>query len=657
MYGLRMARALAPGFLTLVVVNSGSHAQRAVEPLPPIIVTATRSPLEIARSGSAVTVIEAAEIVNSGARGIVDVLRSVPGLDIRESGGTGTLANATLRGSNPGQTLILIDGIRVGDPTGTDGAFDLGAMAVVDVDRIEVLRGPQSALYGSDAMGGVINIITRKGRKGDRSSVLLEGGSYGTLHARGVVSGASDNLSYAFGIDMLHSDGFARYVDKSRVRLGTWPAIPKSDPTNRVGVSGRVSWRASDSVEIEMGTTGSFNRLTIDNPFAFVPANIYDRFNAQKQWTGNIFTRAHIDTFDGRLKNTLTLFANSMDRAIAQTESCQDFTSSCVSNFRGNRMGAEYQGDLKLGSYGLLVFGARTETETAKTSQDYPIAYPGPFFVNTSNRQTINSVFALHQFSLGERMDVSLGGRVDAVAGGRTFPTWRAAIAYRFPESGTKLRASAGTGAKAPSLFQRFSDFGNPMLNPERNIGFDAGVDQSLWDGRVNLSATLFYNKYRELIDFGAVPTCAPAQFFGCYFNVNRAVTYGAEASADAVIVPDAWRARASYTYMIAKDELLKTDLLQRPRNKGSLSLIYTGVPKLEVEGRVTLVGGKMDFAFPAPVKLASYARFDLRANYQVNDTLSIFARLENIGNARYEEILNYQVAGRSFYAGVKASF
>lgn len=657
MAGIRISRALAPATLLFMAVHTDkSIAEPAVEALPQIVVIATRSPLDSARAGSSVSVIEAAEIEKLGSKGLGDVLRAVPGLDISETGGIGSASYAKLRGSSAGQTLILVDGIRMGDPTGVNGALDLGALAVGDIERIEILRGPQSALYGSDAMGGVINIITRRGGAQTRRSALVEGGSYGTLHARGAVSGSVDRLSYAFSVDMLHADGFARYVDRAQVRAGTWPAIPKNDPTDRVGVNARVSYRIGDGFEIETGVMAHFNRIAFDNPFAFVPANVYDRFNQSKQWTGSIFTRAGFEAFGGQLKNQLTLFANRVDRSSGFTESCLDFVSNCNFRFRGNRSGAEYQGDLKLGAYGLLVFGARTETETAATSEDYPVGYAGAFFKDIAARQTTNSVFAIHQFALGENMDISLGGRVDAVVGGRTFPTWRATWAYRLPDSGTKFRASAGTGAKTPSLYQRFSEYGKPNLSPERSVGYDVGIDQSLLQGRLNLSASLFYNKYRDLIDFGN-SGCTATQPFGCYFNVGRAVTYGAELSADAIIVPDAWRARVSFTHLIAKDELANAKLLQRPRNKGFLSVIYTGLPKLEVEGRVTLVGGKLDFGFPSPIRIAPYARFDMLANYKLNDTFSIFGRIENLSNSRYEEVFNYRVAGRSFYAGLKATW
>ena len=154
---------------------------------------------------------------------------------------------------------------------------------------------------------------------------------------------------------------------------------------------------------------------------------------------------------------------------------------------------------------------------------------------------------------------------------GKTFPTWRATWAWRLPDIGAKLRASAGTGARNPSLFQRFSSFGTPALRPETNAGFDAGVDQSLFGGRMTLSATAFHNRYRDLIDFRFFG-CAPGQFFGCYFNVGRATTYGVELAAETILVPETWRARASYTHLVAKDDATGAKLLQRPRDKGVVS-------------------------------------------------------------------------------------
>ena len=179
--------------------------------LPEIVVTADRVEEPIGQTGASVTVIRAAEVEKLGTKGVADVLRGVAGLDVDEAGGVGSATQVHLRGANPGQTLVLIDGVRIGDAAATDGSVDFGNLAPVDIDRIEILRGPQSALYGSDAMGGVINIITRKGGKTPRRNVTVEAGSYGTLSTRATLSGGDDRWTYSLGVNLLHSDGFPRY--------------------------------------------------------------------------------------------------------------------------------------------------------------------------------------------------------------------------------------------------------------------------------------------------------------------------------------------------------------------------------------------------------------------------------------------------------------
>ena len=651
-------------------------AQEAVTPLPPVVVTATRGPLDVARAGSAIDVVTHDDIERLGATSLRDALQAVPGLYIHDGGGAGSTSNVTLRGSNPGQTLVLIDGVRIGDPTGTDGAFDFGTLALGDIERIEVLRGPQSALYGSDAMGGVVQIITRKGEGPPRKSVAIEGGAYGTLRTRASISGGADTVSYAFSVDALHSDGFPRYGYRANHPVflldgvTPLPAAPGGDATNRAGVSGRVSYKLGEATEVEVGFSGSSNRLSIDNPYVFAPSDVFSPFNASKESSGQAYAKVVNHAFDGRLTNQLTLFGGALDRVIAQTESCpEDYVSNCWTNYRGVRVGAEYQGDLKLGGLGQLTFGLRNETERAFFSHDLPLNLGGGHVADFSGQQTTNSVFGLYQFTLFDRLDLSLAGREDSVVEGRSFLTGRATAAWRLNDSGTKLRASLGSGAKIPTLYQRYSVYGDPTLKPEENVGVDAGVDQSLFNDRLRLSASVFSNSYRNLIGFNSAvfdpgtgaftaPGCAPAQqMTGCYYNVGRATTRGVEFSATADIVPEEWRATASYTYMDAINKITSQGLMQQPRHKAVGSLVYTGVPKLRLEGRMTVVGGVIDFGSTAPVRLPAYYRLDAYANYRLDDHVTLFARLENLTDARYVEIYNYGVAGRSLYAGLKVDW
>jgi len=634
--------------------------------LPDIVVTADRVEEPIGQTGASVTVIRAAEVEKLGTTGVADVLRGVAGLDVDESGGVGAATQVHLRGATSGQTLVLIDGVRIGDSAATDGSVDFGNLAPVNIDRIEILRGPQSALYGSDAIGGVINIITRKGAKTPRRNVTVEAGSYGTLSTKATLSGGDDRWTYSLGVNLLHSDGFPRYgyrIDRPLTDGAgdPLPALPSDDPTNKGGLAGRFTYKLSDTATIDAGFSLFGNALRFDNPYAYVASDVFSHYNHSQALIGDGFVRANFESLGGMLHNSLTVFSDITDRDIWEAEGCYkaDYTPfNCRSGYVGVRYGAEYQGDLKLGGYGDFVFGARNETETARSSQS-PDPYDGSFTAIDA-QQITNSVFAEQRLKLFNRLDLTLGGRIDAIEGGQTFDTWRATAAYHIDETGTKLRASAGTGAKAATLYQRFSQFGFAGLAPEQSFGFDVGVDQTLFDGRATVSATVFDTRYRDLIDFADVSACTQAQITaggGCYYNVGRADISGVELSGDVTLVPDIWRARASYTYLDARDLDTNTQLLRRPRNKGALSLIYDGIAKLEVEGRLTLVGSRLDYNYPADVTLAPYAKLDVLANYKVNDNLAMFGRIENLTDARYEEVYNYGVAGRSYYAGISYSW
>jgi vitamin B12 transporter len=658
--------------LSIPILSALVSVAQGQESLPEIdvgtVVTPDRVEESASRTAASVSVVTPAEIEKRGALGLVDVLRGVPGLDIYGFGGPGAQYSVVLRGSTPNQTLLLIDGVRIGDPSSGGGEADLGGFAILDLERIEVLRGPQSALYGSDAMGGVINIITRKGAGKPRGSVLAEGGTYGTAHTRASVSGGEGDLSYAFAIDALHTDGFPRYGYRiarpltMANRVTPLPPLPAGDPTNRGGASARIGYRFSEDFSVEGAFNGHDSSIRFDNPSALNPTNVFSPNNHQHASFAQGYLRADLDLFDHRLHNRLTLFGNVTNRDVWVTESCYDLawrSFDCRLGYRGGRRGLEYQGDLKLGELGLVSFGARNETESLHTSQD-----PAPLgtFTPTDAAQTTHSGFAQHQFTVLDRFDFTYSGRIDAVDNNSTFATWRATAAYRLEETGTKFRATAGTGARVASLFQRFSQYGDPKLLPERSTGFDVGVDQKLLSGRALLSVSLFDSRYQNLIGYGASSGCTAVQiaaFGGCYYNVGRAEMKGVEFSGEAVIVPDEWRVRGSYTHLAAIDRAKDQTLTLRPRDKGSASVIYTGVPKLELEARVVVTGAvpATDWVYSKRVALASYARVDLFGSYKVDDLFSVFARIENIGDTRYEETNNYGTTARAVYGGVKLTW
>ncbi|MBU3730020.1 MAG: TonB-dependent receptor [Beijerinckiaceae bacterium] len=620
-----------------------------------IVVTPLRTPQAVAKTGSSVTVITREEIENKAAKSIADVLRPVEGLFVSERGGIGGNTSITVRGSKPSQTLVMIDGVRVGDPSSIAGDFDFGGYSPSDVERIEILRGPQSALYGSDAMGGVINIVTRKGAGTPKASLTAEAGSYGTMLGRASVTGSSNDFNYAFALNGLRSNGFSSFG----YRIGRYAAYGpfESDPVQKLNGSARLGWDGGQGVSIEAGYLGFWANTHYDNAIsanatasdiAFTDVGL----NKQRGFTNQAWVKGAVVGLDGRMTTTLNIFGNRTDRYTTYDWSSSWGPYTGINDYRGERYGAELQNNFKINEQFLLITGLRNESETAKIVSGGIPRNTTPLNVDVNASQMTNSAFSTLQWTPTEKWAFSFGGRVDDVEGIDNFWTWRGTAAYDLTST-TKLRASAGTGAKAPSLYQMYSAYGPiannlPALQPEHNIGVDAGIDQSLFAGRLVLSGTAFWSRYRNLIDF------ACAGFTCVYYNVGRAAISGLEASAKYNLVPGEWLLKGTYTYTYAENLDTDTQLLRRPRNRGSISAVYTGITNTEIEAQLYLVGSQLEYG---DIKLAPYARLDMWARYKFTDQFSVYLRGENLTNAHYQEAYGYGTAGRSVYAGVKATW
>lgn len=640
-----------------------SSPARAQEPPPlDVVVTPNRSPTDIQRTGSAVTVISGEEVRKTNPATPLDVLRQAPGVAAAANGGPGGTAFATIRGAESRHTLVLIDGIRVGDATSTGGEFNFANLVATDIERIEVLRGPQSALYGSDAIGGVINIITRKGRGAPTASVQIEGGSYGTASVIASASGGTRDFNYAFALSGLSTRGFSAYGYRIAGLQGFRPF--DRDGNQRLAGTARFGWRPIDGLEIEGGIYVGRQRGGYDAAFAgfgFLP----DTPSKQEGRLAVGYLRAKLSTLEGLLDHQVTLSGSRTERNLNDVQRF-DFGFGLEEErnrygFAGDRTGVEYQGTLNLGRFGRTIVGGGLEREKARF-ETIPLFNSFQTPARDSFERNAGSAFLLHQVTLGDRLDLSAGGRIDKVQGVKAFTTGRVTAAYRIPETGTKLRASLGTGAKAPSLYQQFSIYGptrsgDPALQPEYSVGGDVGIDQSLLGGRLVLSATLFANRIRDLIGFDS--TRGTPGFFGPigqYVNVARARTQGVELSADAALVEGLVRLKGVYTYTDARDSQTDLRLARRPEHQGRVALTLTPFAGLTVEPSVLFVGEQ----FSAPrerQRLAPYARLDVHASYRFNAGLELYARGENLTNARYQEVYTYGAAGRSAYAGLRATW
>ena len=643
-----LPRAAVPRLLPCFLLFLAHAPLRAQSPEPDIVLTPNRGPTTIQNNGSAVTVIRSEAIERAHPGSLADVLRALPGVSVTETGGPGSTSSVTLRGASVGQTLVLVDGVRVNDPSSTASEFDFGLFSPGEIERIEILRGPQSALYGSDAMGGVIHIVTRKGNAALRRSVSIEAGSYGTLATRAGMSGATGPWNYALSFTGYRSDGFSRYGHRIGRIASTGVAL-EADKTEKVGGSIRLGYRPNADFSIDTALTHHWSFAQFDSSFGDDPSNKGTQRLTQAQ------SQARLVTLDGRLTHALRIFANRTERRYA-------FSFGTAFDYVGDRLGAEYQGDLRLGRFGTLILGGRYEREQLVAFSEPLPSGSGTRTKTDDARIGTLSAFALHQIRPTERLDLSFGGRIDALEGSSTCLTWRGTAAYRSPETGTTLRASLGTGAKAPTLYQLYSIYGTRSLEPETNLGGDIGLDQSLLDGRLRLGITAFANRFRNLIDFGLSPICAPAQVFGCYFNTARARSKGVEAEAELDLSEYRLKARASYTFLNAEDARTGAQLVRKPMHQGRIGFDWRASDKLTLSPSLLLVGPRKDTDFDAffnqiRVRLAPHARLDFHVNYAFSAMFSGYLRFENLNGARIEEVRNYGSTGRAAYAGLRATW
>lgn len=653
-------RMIAAGSAAILAVSAHqAQAQSNSEQLSEVVVTANRTAESLNTTGSAISVVSGETVATSNPGSLVDALRSVPGIDISENGGPGGTANVRMRGGNTGQTLVMIDGIRVNDPTAASGDFEFAMFAPSAIDRIEVLRGPQSALYGSDAMGGVINIITKKGSGPAQFNVRTEAGSYGTVVTQGSMTGTNGPWSYAFTGGGQHSNGFSRYGYRIPSIEAKYPNL-ESDGFDRVGGSARIGYDAGEGIRFEAGTVQSFTRAAYDAASGTYP----DTGSSTDRLLQTVYGRVGLDSFGGVLTHNVTVSNTHTERTFNELSyplsmSPPPGATARKLDYWGDSLGAEYQATLKLGAFGSLIYGAKTQSETAQTFSTSILPTLGQMTPTLAKQQDTNSIFALWSVPIGERLNITLGGRVDDVVNVARFETWRATAAYNIFETGTKLRASAGTGAKAPTLFQLYSQAnGTPSLSPETSFGYDAGIDQSLFNGRVVLSVTGFANDYSNLINFVSyTPTaCALGQTTGCYNNVARAETSGLEVGATIDVLPGLVKFNAAYTYLHAVDLTTGLTLARRPQNLARFALTITPNDRWLIEPRITTVSKRYSNANEVGV-VDAYTRVDLYSEYRLDANWKVFARGENILNERYQEVLNFGTTGPALYAGFNATW
>lgn len=604
-----------------------------------IVVTANRSPQPLSRVGQSITVLDSAEITRRQTNTVVDLLRTVPGVTIARNGGIGGTASVFIRGADSDQTVALIDGVKINDPAAPGGGFNFGNLLTGNIDRIEVLRGAQSVLWGSQAIGGVVNMITRQPTEALEANLRGEYGYRNTAQVVGNVSGKAGPLSASAGAGYFRTDGISAF---SEARGGT-----EKDGYKNFGANAKLNLALTDAISIDARGWYADGTADIDG-FAPPLYNFGDTLETTKTREIVGYTGLNAAFLDGRFRNRLG-FAYTDVRRRNLDGSFETFAG----NGRNERF--EYQGIFDIVDGWQATAGVERETSRYTTS-----SYGGP---EQRARARIDSVYGQLVATPVKGLTVTGGVRHDNHDrfGGAT--TFGGSGVWTPGDSGTTIRASYAEGFKAPSLYQLQGDYGNQLLRPETSKGWDAGVTQQLLDGAFQASATYFQRTSTNLIDFISCSTpltgICTNRPFGTYDNILKARTSGVELTA-ALRPVDDLRFQVNYTYTNARNRTpganYDKQLARRPQDSLSTLLDYAWGFGLTTGATATMVGASFDNAANSR-RIGSYVLVDLRAAYPITANIEVYGRIENLFDTQYETTLNYGQPGRAGYAGVRLRY
>ncbi|KPP94429.1 TonB-dependent siderophore receptor [Erythrobacter sp. HL-111] len=603
-----------------------------------IIVTANRSARAKSQVGESVTVIGEEEIVTRQPSEVLDILRTVPGVTFNRNGGIGTVAGVSIRGAQADQTVVLVDGIKLNDPASTGGGFDFGALLVGNISRVEVVRGSQSVLYGSQAIGGVVNLLTREPSEEIETFARAEYGARDTAELVGNVSGRFGPVAASVGATWFRTDGISAF---SEARGGT-----ERDGFESLGVNGKLDIAITDTVSLDLRAFYADAETGVDGfpAPAFALADT-DELSLRQDFVG--YAGINAAFLDGRFRNRLGFAYTDIDRRNLDLSGGNE-TETFDANGRNRRF--EYQGVFDATGFANLVFGAeREESELRSSSRGAPA---------TRADVWINSVYGQVNLTPLDGLSLTGGVRYDDHETFGEATTFQASGAYSPNAGSTVVRASYGEGFKAPSLFQLFSDFGNPGLDAEESEAWDAGITQAFLDGRAEIGVTYFEREATNEIVFvgcfeNPLPPCqVPTPPFGTYDNIARARADGWEFGL-ALRPVDGFDVAVNYSIIDAFDETTGNRLPRRAEETVSLVADYRMENGLGIGTTIFVAGDSFDNAANT-TRLDGYVVADLRVSYGITESLELFGRIENVTDEQYETIFLYGQPGRGVFGGVR---
>ena len=600
-----------------------------------IIVTASRSEQPLSETGRSITVIDEDQIERTQSTTVTDLLRGVPGVTFSRNGGIGTSTSVFIRGADSTHTVALIDGVKLNDPSSPGGGFNFGNLLTGNISRIEVLRGSQSVIWGSQAMGGVINTVTREPTDDLSINARAEYGYRESGNVVGNVSGRSGPVAASVGAGYYHSEGISAFNED---RGGE-----ERDGHRNFGANGKVEITLTDAISVDLRGYYSDSRTDIDG---FVFANgvfgLGDtpEFTDSEEFVG--YSGLNFALFDGRFRNRVAFAYTSTKRENLNLD-VQTFDSL------GENERFEYQGIFDISDMFRATFGA--ETEKAK----YRI---GSGATADRNRADTDSFYGQISASPLAGFTATAGVRYDDHSTFGDETTFAGDIVYSPNDGNTTLRASYGEGFKVPSLFQLFSDYGNTALDPETSTSFDASVTQLLVGGKLELGATAFRRDSDNLIDYISCPVLTgicDGRPFGTYDNIGRARAQGLEFTLVARPV-DALTWALNYSLIDTENRDTGLKLNRRPKHSVNASIDYDWAFGLQTGATVTHVGSHFD-DISNTNEVEGYVLVDVRAAVPITDNIELYGRVDNLFDERYETVFRYGAPGRSAFGGVRLSY
>lgn len=639
-----MTRPLAPVSAASVLLLS-TFAAHADSPTATeeVVVTANRRPTDIAKVGDSITVVDATQVRESQKLMVSDLLTTTPGVMASRNGGYGGTTSLRIRGAEDHHTVVLIDGVKLNDPSSPGGGFNFANLMIADdIARIEIVRNAQSTLWGSQAIGGVVNILTTEPAGPLATATDVEAGSYETGRVTARVQQGNDRLGWRLGGHYFTTDGVSA-LDED---LGG----SETDGYRNYGFNSRGVWRVTDAVTAELRSYWWRGRNDFDS---ISPAADTREYSTTKEWVS--YAGVKIDSLQGRLQHRIGVAYTDTDRNNRDPDAVVEETFDAF----GQNLRYDYQGTWALLDNTTAVFGLeheRSKLSTASPSESDPDPIPLKRDVD------LDGAYAQLQFTPTRTVTLTAGARYDDHESFGGHASTHAAIAWSATGS-TIVRGSYGDGFKAPTLYQLYSEYGTPDLNPEEGETWDIGIEQRLLGDRVTASLTHFNRETTNMIDFVSCGTSSPrcaAQPYGYYENVARTEADGVEAGLKARLTPH-WLLDANYTRLDAVNAARASsnfgnDLPRRPRESAYAELKYRWSMPLVTSVAAQYVGRSYDNAANT-FKLDEYVLVDLRAEYAINDMLNLYGRVENVFDEDYATARNYGSIGRGAYVGVRQAF